>query len=146
MSRRTPGRARTAPARPDRPLSLQTLARSSAAVLLRPRVATFAAQLPAANWRAVWLGFTALGIVQGAALALLVTRPGALRSSGLPAGAAAALAANPLLPAALGLVGTILTSLTFCGLLHLSARALGGRGSFLSLTYAISLFWVPLLA
>jgi hypothetical protein len=115
-------------------------------VLWHPRAATFDRQRAAASWPDVWLGLLLLGIVEALGVAYLIYGPNADAGySSLPVGPKLHLPRTPLLPlAALG--GSIAQFFVFSGLLYLSARLLGGRGSFTTQSYLLALVWVPLLA
>lgn len=64
--------------------------------------------------------------------------------SSLPIGPKLHLPQTPALPLA-AFFGSIAQFFGFAGLLYLSARLFGGRGSFKVHAYLISLVWVPLL-
>lgn len=115
------------------PPIIQTLFQRYKTVLTHPSVATFEAELPTANWQAVWVG-VAIMAVAWALMSLIV---GAEQSSPYSSG--------PSLGGALG-IGVLLVVAFFfgSGIYHLIAKLLGGTGSFLPYAYAISLVIVPL--
>jgi hypothetical protein len=128
--------------------ALRDLARRWMAVLLRPSVRTFHAQLPAARWEPVWGSVLAEAVVEAGALAVLLLGPGgAAGVSSLPFGPRLHLPpVSPLWLALGALAGSFAQFFAFSWLLALSARLFGGRGSFLAQSYLIALSWVPLMA
>jgi hypothetical protein len=114
-------------------------------VIRRPHVATFDRQQAAASWAAVWLSLIPLALVEALGVAYAIYGPDAAAGySSLPVGPKLHLPQTPLLPLA-ALAGSIAQFFLFAGLLHLSARLLGGRGAFTTQAYLIALFWIPLM-
>lgn len=137
------------------PLSIQSEAdaRPTVGMLLRrwwavvrhPSVHTFNHQQATARWRVVWLSLCILAVVEALEVAYIVYGPDApVGYSSLPVGPKLHLPQTPLLPLA-ALIGSIAQFFIFSGLLYLSARLAGGRGSFKTQTYLYALFWVPLM-
>lgn len=115
------------------------------AVLRHPRVGAFERQQAAASWQAVGLGLAALAVLDALELVYLLYGPANATSySSLPLGPKVHLPQTPLLPLA-ALVGSVAQFVLFAGLLHLSARLLGGQGVFLTQAYGLALAWVPLM-
>ncbi len=123
----------------------RNLARRWWEVVRHPSVATFDRQQAAASWTAVWLSLAPLAIVDALGVVYVIYGPDAATGySSLPVGPKLHLPQTPLLPLA-ALVGSFAQFFVFAGLLYLSARLFGGRGSFKTQAYLIALFWVPLM-
>lgn len=121
------------PPQPSAPFSFQGLLQKYQAVLTRPYVTTFDAELPRANWQDVWIGLiilalaeTIFGYITGLEFRS-VNRPG------------------PTAGSAVGtLIGTFIGFFIWTAILQLIARLFGGTASFLSYAYVLSLVWVPI--
>lgn len=123
---------------------LRALAGGTVAVLVRPRVRTFAARRQEAHWATIWIGVAALAVVQGLAVAIATAGPGAAGVSSLPIGPKLHLPHAPLWLGLMAFAGSFAEFFLFSALLLLSARLFGGRGSYLAQSYLIVLFWLPL--
>lgn len=108
-------------------------------VTTKPGVATFANELPTANWRDVWISVIAL--------AVLTVITGALGALYMPATLGVPGLNLMALPAAANWGNLIAVPLGFffvVGILFVIARLFGGTGTFLEQAYATALYYVPL--
>lgn len=115
------------------------------AVVRHPHVSTFNSLQATARWPLVWWSLVLLASVE--ALAIVFTTYGPTAASGyssLPIGPKLHLPQTPALPL-VAFFGSIAQFFIFAGLLYVSARLFGGRGSFKTQAYLLSLVWVPLL-
>jgi len=113
--------------------SFQSLLRRYQTVLTQPSVATFDAELPSANWQAVWIGLVILAVVE-MVFGYITALEG--RAANLP---------GPTLGSAIGtLIGTFIGFFLTVVILQLIARAFGGIAPFLTYTYVLSLVYVPI--
>lgn len=112
-------------------------------VTTKPGVASFANELPTANWRDIWLSVIALGVLSaitgGIAALYTVTTFQVPGANG---------ATNTIhVPASAGwgsIIGVPLGFFIGAGILFLSAKIFGGTGTFLHHSYALMLFYVPI--
>lgn len=109
------------------------------AVITGRNVPAFDAQLPSANWQAVWIGLAILGLVRGVTSAI-----GAAFASAVTINNHVYLPSSPASSFFSGLFGVFIGFFIGVGILYLIARLFGGIGSFLGYAYLISLFYVPL--
>lgn len=115
------------------------------ALVRHPHVRTFNTQQATARWPLVWGSLLLFAGVE--TLAVVYTTFGPPATSGyssLPIGPKLHLPQTPALPLAT-FFGSVAQFFIFAGLLYLSARLFGGRGSFKTQVYLLSLVWVPLL-
>jgi Yip1 domain len=138
---------------PPAPAGINGLFRKWINVTTRPGAASFAAELPTANWRDIWLSIMGLAV-----LTIITTYLG-----GLEFGAAASPNLSQLTPdqrrvitqflqaarpeggAAVGsIIGVPLGFFILVGILFLFARLFGGTGTFLQQAYAFALYHVPI--
>lgn len=139
------------PQQPARPVavSLRELPYQYRNVVLHPSDATFAAEIPKADWPAVWLQ---LGILVAASviLGLIATAIASVvvRATTGSAGAAAIFSAFGVASTITGaLLSIILVPLFFfagVGIQYLLAKMFNGQGTFLAQSYTHLLFKVPL--
>ena len=128
---------------PPQPAGMGAIWQKWLNVTTRPGVASFAQELPTANWRDIWLTLIGLGIlsaITGAIAAIYtgqtVTIPradGTMTTVHVPAGAS--------------WITIITVPLAFfigVAILYVSARIFGGTGTFLGQSYAMALFYVPI--
>ena len=114
-------------------------------VTTRPGVASFARELPTANWRDIWLSLIGLGIlsaITGAIAALYtgqtITIPrtdGTTTTVHIPAGSSW-----------FAVISVPLAFFIGVAILFVVAKLFGGTGTFLEQSYAIALFYVPIQA
>ena len=114
-------------------------------VTTKPGVASFAQELPTANWRDIWLSLIGLGIltaITGAIAALYtnqnITIPrtdGTSTTIHIPAGVSW-----------FTIIGVPLGFFIGAGILFLVAKIFGGTGTFLEQSYAMMLYYVPIQA
>ena len=132
-----------APPGPPQPAGMGSIWQKWVNVTTRPGVASFAQELPTANWRDIWLsliGLAILSAITGAIAAIYtgqtVTIPradGTMTTVHVPAGAS--------------WITIITVPLAFfigVAILYVSARIFGGTGTFLGQSYAMALFYVPI--
>lgn len=133
-----------APAPPPVPPGLRDIGRKWLNVTTRPVVATFARELPTANWRDILLSLVGLGFLSAItryfsnySLAQIV---GTSHWNGEVAGV--------LIPrwvaSATNIVLQPFAFFFVVGFLFIAAKGLGGKGSFLEHAYAMALLYVPL--
>ena len=114
-------------------------------VTTKPGVASFARELPTANWRDIWLSLIGLGIlsaITGAIAALYtgqtITIPrtdGTTTTWHIPAGASW-----------FAIISVPLAFFIGVAILFVVAKLFGGTGTFLEQSYAMALFYVPIQA
>jgi hypothetical protein len=114
-------------------------------VTTRPGVASFARELPTANWRDIWLSLIGLGIlsaITGAIAALYtgqtITIPrtdGTTTTWHIPAGSSW-----------FAVISVPLAFFIGVAILFVVAKLFGGTGTFLEQSYAMALFYVPIQA
>lgn len=113
-------------------------------VLRHPRVGAFERQLAAVSWQTVGFGLAVLAVLDALELVYVLYGPTySADYSSLPIGPKAHFPQTPVLPLA-ALVGSVAQFLLLAGLLHLSARLFGGRGTLLTQAYGLALAWVRL--
>ncbi len=112
--------------------SFQDLLQRWQAVLTRPGIAVFDEQQPAANWRTIWISLAGLGVVN-AIFRTIMTLEFRPREASFSAAVGS-------------FVGTFIGFFILAGFLFLVARLFGGEGSFLTYSWLLSLFYVPLTA
>lgn len=126
-----PGQAGYPP--PTAPFSFQGLLQKYQAVLTRPYVTTFDAELPRANWQDVWIGLVILALAE--AIFGYITGL-EFRSVNQP---------GPNAGSAIGtLIGAFIGFFIWTAVLQLIARLFGGTASFLTYAYVLALVWVPI--
>lgn len=122
-------------------------------VTTKPGVQSFAVELPTANWRDVWLGVLLVAVIDTALFFVWLAIFSAIFSSAL--GSSPYYSADQttfmntvfrLLPfvALTGLISVPLGFFIGNGITYLIAKLFGGVGSFLELSYAVLLYWVPI--
>lgn len=114
-------------------------------VTTRPGVASFAQELPTANWRDIWLSLVGLGIltaITGAIAALYtsqtITIPrtdGTSTTIHIPTGTSW-----------FTIIGVPLAFFIGVAILFVVAKLFGGTGTFLEQSYAMMLYYVPIQA
>jgi hypothetical protein len=112
----------------------QSVFRQWQAVLLRPSVATFDAQLPSANWNVVWIGLVILGVARAIfGFISAAETAGITHTTGPGFGTIVG-----------GFIGVFIGFFIVAGVLYLVAKLFGGTGTFMPYAYALALFFVPL--
>ena len=114
-------------------------------VTTKPGVASFARELPTANWRDIWLSLIGLGIlsaITGAIAALYtgqtITIPrtdGTTTTWHIPAGSSW-----------FAIISVPVAFFIGVAILFVVAKLFGGTGTFLEQSYAMALFYVPIQA
>jgi hypothetical protein len=112
----------------------QSVFRQWQAVLLRPSVATFDAQLPSANWNVVWIGLVILAVAR-AIFGFISSAEGAAMFHTAAPGFGTIVG---------GFIGVFIGFFVIAGVLYLVAKLFGGTGTFMPYAYALALFYVPL--
>jgi hypothetical protein len=112
----------------------QSVFRQWQGVLLRPSVATFDAQLPAANWNVVWIGLVILAVARAIFGFISSAESHALFHTASP-GFGTIIG---------GFIGTFIAFFVIAGVLYLVAKLFSGTGTFMPYAYALALFYVPL--
>lgn len=103
-------------------------------VLQQHSVAAFEAELPAANWQAIWIGAGILAL----AWSLLTLVAGLEQSS-------SGISSGPSIGAMVGVfVVSVIAVFVAAAIYHGIARLFGGTASFLTYAYAISLVLIPI--
>jgi hypothetical protein len=137
-----PGQGYPGPGYPgpaNRGFNLQDYIQRWQTVIMGRSVPTFDAQLPSANWPAIWISLVILGIVRGitsaigTAFARAYTLNGHVYTPGSPIGSLFG-----------GFIGTFFSFFIAVGILYVIAKLFSGSGSFLSYAYLLSLVFVPL--
>ena len=112
-------------------------------VTTRPGVASFAQELPTANWRDIWLsliGLAILSAITGAIAALYTSQTLTLpRADGTTT--------TVHIPAGASWFTIITVPLAFfvgVAILFVIAKIFGGTGTFLEQSYAMALYYVPI--
>ena len=128
---------------PPQPAGIGAIWQKWINVTTRPGVASFAQELPTANWRDIWLTLIGLGIlsaITGAIAALYtgqtVTFPradGTMTTVHVPAGASW-----------FTIITVPLAFFVGVAILFVIAKIFGGTGTFLAQSYAMALFYVPI--
>jgi hypothetical protein len=128
---------------PPQPAGMAAIWQKWINVTTRPGVASFAQELPTANWRDIWLsliGLAILSAITGAIAALYTSQTLTLpRSDGtmttvhFPAGASW-----------LTIITVPLAFFVGVAILFVIAKIFGGTGTFLEQSYAMALYYVPI--
>jgi hypothetical protein len=113
-------------------------------VLTRPSVPTFDAEQPAANWQTILISLVILGVVAAVAQFIGSLEIRGVTTLPIPGSAGVPIHANPIRDAFGGLIGAFIGFFVISGILYVSAKIFGGQGSFLSQSWLLSLFYVPL--
>jgi hypothetical protein len=124
--------------------SLQTLVRRWQNVLTRPGVPTFDEEQPAANWSTILISLVILGVTEAIFDFITGLEANGIARYTLPGGTVLPIHANPVRDAFGGLLGAFVGFFVLSGILYLSAKIFGGQGSFLTQSWLLSLFFVPL--
>ncbi len=124
--------------------SFQTLVQRWQNVLTRPGAATFDAEQPAANWTTILISLVILGVVEAISDFITGFEANRLSRYVLPGGAVVPVHANPVGNAFAGLIGAFVGFFVLSGILYVSAMIFNGQGTFLTQSWLLSLFLVPL--
>jgi hypothetical protein len=143
-----PGYGYAPPPPPPAPAGINGLFQKWINVTTKPGAASFAIELPTANWGDIWLSVIGLGVLEtitGFIGALYL--PSNFMYNGFPPDQRRALA--PYLHAAPAasfgnIIGVPLAFFIGVGILFLVAKLFGGTGTFLQQAYAFALFSVPI--
>lgn len=114
-------------------------------VTTKPGVASFAQELPTANWSDIWISLIGLGILSAitGAIASLYT----VQNITIPQGNGTTTTVH--IPGRVSWFTIIWVPLAFfigVAILFLVAKIFGGTGTFLQQSYAMALFYVPIQA
>ncbi len=141
------------PPRPTTPPGFGNLFRKFWYVTTRPGAQTAAAELPTANWRDVWLGIILVAVVSAVLVFAEMEIFFSAFGSALNGNSAYATTVQTefvatftrMLPffAFSSLISVPLGFFIGNGITFLIARLFGGTGTFLELSYAVLLYWVP---
>jgi hypothetical protein len=139
------GGAYAAPLGPPVPAGLGGLWQKWINVTTRPGVASFAQELPTANWRDIWLSLIGLGILSAitGAIAALYTP----QTYTIPQGNGTTTTIH--IPAGASFFTIISVPLGFfigVAILFVLAKIFSGTGTFLEQSYAMALYFVPIQA
>lgn len=128
---------------PPQPAGMGTIWQKWINVTTRPGVASFAQELPTANWRDIWLsliGLAILSAITGAIAALYTSQTltipqsdGTTTTVHIPAGASW-----------LTIITVPLAFFVGVAILFVIAKIFGGTGTFLEQSYAMALYYVPI--
>lgn len=134
-----------APAGPPVPAGIGNIWQKWINVTTRPSAASFARELPTANWRDIWLTLIGLGILSAitGAIAALYTS----QIITVPQGNGTTTTIH--IPAGIGWATVITVPLGFfigVAILFVIAKIFGGTGTFLEQSYAMALYYVPIQA
>lgn len=113
-------------------------------VLTHPSVATFDAEQPAANWGTILLSLVILGVTEAIFDFITGLEVNGIARYTLPGGTVLPVRENPIGNAFGGLVGAFVGFFVLSGILYISAKVFNGQGSFLTQSWLLSLFLVPL--
>lgn len=136
--------ALAAPMPPPVPAGLRNIWRKWLRVTTRPRVASFAAELPTANWPDIVA--SVLGLCVLTALIRVILGRESARTIWIPpwSDSGPHLVLSGLLAGAYDVAYSALGFVILSGLLFGIARLFGGKGTFLELAYMLALVEVPL--
>jgi hypothetical protein len=112
-------------------------------VTTRPGVASFAQELPTANWSDIWISLIGLGILSAitGAIAALYTA----QSFSIPqANGTTTVVHIPTGVSWFTIIGVPLGFFIGVAILFLVAKIFGGTGTFLQQSYAMALYYVPI--
>ena len=128
---------------PPQPAGMGAIWQKWVNVTTRPGVASFAQELPTANWRDIWLsliGLAILSAITGAIAALYTSQTLTLpRADGTTT--------TVHIPAGASWFTIITVPLAFfvgVAILFVIAKIFGGTGTFLEQSYAMALYYVPI--
>lgn len=129
---------------PPVPAGLRDIWRKWLNVTTRPGVASFARELPTANWRDTLLSLAGPGFL--AAIGLYFSKYSAAQILGVPDWNAEVVGVSipRWVASAAYIILQPLASLFLFGILFVVAKGLGGKGTFLEHAYALVLFYAPL--
>lgn len=137
------GGAYAAPLGPPVPAGMGNILQKWLNVTTKPSVASFARELPTANWSDIWLSLIGLGVlsaITGAIVALYTNQT-------ISVPQADGTTTNVHIPAASGVFSIIGVPLAFfigVAILFVVAKIFGGIGTFLQQSYAMMLYYVPI--
>jgi len=123
--------------------NFQTLIQRWQNVLTRPSVPTFDAEQPAANWQTVLISLLILGVVEAVSQFIIGLEQTTLTIT-LPNQSPYRFHPNPVGSAFGGLIGVFVVFFVLSGILYVSAKVFNGQGTFLTQSWLLSLFFVPL--
>jgi hypothetical protein len=124
--------------------NLQTLIQRWQNVLTRPSVPTFDAEQPAANWQTILISLLILGVVGAVSQFIIGLEPSSAMTINLPNQPPYRFHPNPVGSAFGGLIGVFVGFFVLSGILYVSAKVFNGQGTFLTQSWLLSLFLVPL--
>ncbi len=124
--------------------NLQALLQRWQYVLTRPSVPTFDAEQPAANWQTMLISLVILGVVEGVSQFIIGLEQGSAMTITLPNQSPYVFHPNPVGNAFGGLIGAFVGFFVLSGILYVSAKVFNGQGTFLTQSWLLSLFLVPL--
>jgi hypothetical protein len=128
--------------------AIRQLPRQYWRVLTHPKAATFIEEERKAAWNIIWVQLLILGVVEALAILLIVFLEFFLFQLLLPSATMSVFSqALPVVAIVAALISIVCAPISFffgAGILHLIAKAFGGRGTFLSYCYNYSLIVIPI--
>jgi hypothetical protein len=128
--------------------AIRQLPRQYWRVLIHPKAVTFLEEERKAAWNIIWVQLLILGVVEALAVLLLVFLEFFLFQAFLPSATMSVFSqALPIVALVITLIAIVCVPISFffgAGILHLIAKAFGGRGTFLSYCYNYALIVIPI--